>query len=467
MPPRIDGFDDLTLIGRGGFGTVYRARQTRVDRVVAVKVLDVVDVDEAARRRFERECQAMGRLSWHPHVVVLHDSGLCEEDSRPWLSMEYLPAGSFGDLVETRGALAWQDALARGVEVAGALGAAHGAGVLHRDLKPENLLVGPFGEAKLGDFGIAAFEGSGATTGHATFSVAHVAPEILEGAEPDERADLYGLASTLFTLVDGAPPVVDGSPSLAAQITRVLREPARTLSGVPDDVARLLAESLAKDPDVRPVDAAAFGQQLQRAQRDHGLPVTELRLAARGVAERGLDENAAAEAEDEPPSDGGSGAGPTSIEGPGARPAADRRPTISIPTPGPLPAPAPRRTLRRRLRPAPSRRGRRPVGVDDRRGRSPPVRCWCSSSSVGRSSGGGPTGGPTTPRVVRSRRRPAWSRSPWDRRRAASWRRRRGCGSPTPTTTRSPASRDRVTRSPRSGSALSRTGWPRRPTRSG
>ncbi|MCB1002703.1 MAG: protein kinase, partial [Acidimicrobiales bacterium] len=155
MPPRIDGFDDLTLIGRGGFGTVYRARQTRVDRVVAVKVLDVVDVDEAARRRFERECQAMGRLSWHPHVVVLHDSGLCEEDSRPWLSMEYLPAGSFGDLVETRGALAWQDALARGVEVAGALGAAHGAGVLHRDLKPENLMLGSFGEVLVMDWGLA------------------------------------------------------------------------------------------------------------------------------------------------------------------------------------------------------------------------------------------------------------------------------------------------------------------------
>ncbi|MCB1016243.1 MAG: protein kinase, partial [Acidimicrobiales bacterium] len=135
--PQIEGYTDLDRIARGGFGTVYRARQERFGRVVALKVLDVEALDEDGRRRFARECLAMGSLSWHPHVVALHDSGITA-DQRPYLVMEYLEAGSLGDRLD-QGPLAWPHAVRAGVEVAGALGAAHAAGTLHRDLKPENL----------------------------------------------------------------------------------------------------------------------------------------------------------------------------------------------------------------------------------------------------------------------------------------------------------------------------------------
>ena len=284
-PPQIGGYTDLVQVAKGGFGVVYRARQERFDRVVAVKVLSVTDLTDRDRERFDRECRAMGALSWHPNVVAVYDSGVAD-DGHPFLAMEYLSGGSLGDRLGAA-PFPWEEAVRAGVQVAGALGAAHAAGTLHRDLKPENLLVGPFGEAKLGDFGIAAVSGSsGTTTGTASLTVAHVAPELLAGDRPDERSDIYGLASTLHTLIAGRPPFVEeqGEP-VAAIITRVLRSPAPPATGAPDDLAQLLQQCLAKDPAARPQTAAALGRRLQEIQAAHGLPVTELRLAAHSTPE--------------------------------------------------------------------------------------------------------------------------------------------------------------------------------------
>ncbi len=223
---------------------------------------------------------AMGSLSWHPHVVAVHDSGI-DEDGRPWLAMEYLDAGSLGDRLTREGPVSWEEALSVGVQVAGALGAAHASGVVHRDLKPENILIGPFGEAKLSDFGIAAVEGSTrTTTGHGSFTVAHVAPEVLRGQQPDERSDLYGLASTLHTMIAGTPPFAsDDDQSIATYITRVLQDPAPRLDAIPDDLADLLDRTLAKNPDDRPQTAEEFGRALQGVQTRNAQPITELRLA--------------------------------------------------------------------------------------------------------------------------------------------------------------------------------------------
>ena len=184
--PEVTGYRDLVEIGRGGFARVYRARQDRFNRAVALKVLDLADPDERTRDRFERECQAMGELSWHPHVVAVYDSGVTESDHL-WLAMEYLERGSLADAALANGSvLDWGATVTAGIEVCGALGAAHAAGTLHRDLKPENVLVGPFGEARLSDFGIAAVDGGRrTTTGVASFTVAHVAPEVLRGLLQD------------------------------------------------------------------------------------------------------------------------------------------------------------------------------------------------------------------------------------------------------------------------------------------
>lgn len=278
-PPEVQGYSELHQLARGGFGVIYRAHQDRLDRVVALKVLAVGDLTERDLARFDRECRATAALSWHPNVVAVLDSGVTD-DGHPYLAMEFLEAGSLADRLRT-GPLPWAEVVDTGIQVAGALGAAHAAGTLHRDLKPENLLYGPFGEVRLGDFGIAAVEGKGGTTtGLATYTVAHVAPEILQGHHPDERSDVYGLASTLHTLLTGAAPYAGGEGEpIAAVITRVLQLPPPRVEGVPEALADLLLQTLAKDPDERPQTAASFGERLQVVQAGVGLPVTPLRLA--------------------------------------------------------------------------------------------------------------------------------------------------------------------------------------------
>lgn len=277
--PVVEGYKDLKRVAKGGFGVVYRATQTRHDRVVALKVLDLGELDQPAVDRFERECRAMGSLSWHPHVVALLDSGLTGE-GLAYLAMEYLEKGSLE--VRLRGGpLTWQDAVVRAIEVAGALDVAHEAGTLHRDLKPANMLIGPYGETKLGDFGIAAVEDAArTTTGRMSFTVAHVAPEVLRGHRPDRRSDIYGLASTVHTLIAGRPPFVgDAGEPVATQMMRVLESaPARLPPDTPDDLVAILLRAMAKEPDARQASAAAFGLELQAFQQSLDLAMTPLRL---------------------------------------------------------------------------------------------------------------------------------------------------------------------------------------------
>ena len=118
--------------------------------------------DESARDRFERERMAMGALSSHPNIVTVYGSGFTD-DQQPYIVMEFMSRGSLGDRLTKQGAMPWNDAVAATIKVAGALDAAHEAGVLHRDIKPENILVSQYGEPKLGDFGIARIEGANQT----------------------------------------------------------------------------------------------------------------------------------------------------------------------------------------------------------------------------------------------------------------------------------------------------------------
>lgn len=278
-PPEIPGYSDLVEVARGGFSVVYRGVQDRHDRPVAIKVLSVGALDDAARRRFDRECRAMGRLSWHPNVVALHDSGVADDGS-PYLVMEYLEAGSLGDRL-SQGPLPWAEAVDAGVQVAGALDAAHAAGALHRDVKPANLLLGPYGDVRLGDFGIASLEGSARSTGsHTSFTMDHVSPEVLRGEAPDERSDVYGLASSVYTLASGRPPFAgDGEEAVAALVLRVLDAEVPVLDSAPAALSALLADAMAKDPTARPQTAAELGRRLQEVQSANGLAVTTLRLA--------------------------------------------------------------------------------------------------------------------------------------------------------------------------------------------
>src|SRR5688572_5427557 len=202
----VRGCEEATEIGRGAFGVVYRARQTLYNRTVAVKVLPVLD--DKARGRFDREREAMGALSSHPNIVSVYDSGTTP-DGRSYLVMDFMAGGTLAERLAQQGPIPWAEVTALGVKLAGALEAAHGAGVLHRDLKPENALISAYGEPALADFGIARVQGAArSTTGAITGTLAYIAPEILAGRPPSAQSDVYGLGSTLFALLAGGPAFI-------------------------------------------------------------------------------------------------------------------------------------------------------------------------------------------------------------------------------------------------------------------
>ncbi|MET8427848.1 protein kinase [Nocardia sp. NPDC004860] len=268
------------MIGRGGFGVVYRCEQPELDRTVAVKVL-TTDVDRENLARFLREQRAMGKLSGHPNIVAILFSG--ELAARhPYLVMPYHPRKSLQDIIERDGPLPWQDAVRVGVKVAGALEAAHRCGVLHRDVKPGNILMSDYGEPELTDFGIAHVAGGFVTTsGLVTGSPAFTAPEVLTGGEPSRASDVYGLGATLFALVTGhAAFERREGERVVSQFLRITSEPIPDLHTyeLPDDLCHAIERAMAGDPADRYASAAAFGDELAEIQSGHGLPVDRMVL---------------------------------------------------------------------------------------------------------------------------------------------------------------------------------------------
>jgi serine/threonine-protein kinase PknK len=275
--PKIAGYGELTVIGHGASATVYRAVQEGFDRSVALKVLNIDISDRRAQRRFQRERSLNGRLSSHPNVVTVLDSGFV--DGRyPYLAMELFDQGSLTQQIKDRGPFAVAKALHVGVRIAGALESAHRLGVLHRDVKPQNILESRFGEPALADFGIASILEMDQSLTMALTPV-HAAPEILEGGEPTASTDVYALASTIYTMLTGSPPFA-GPPGegMLKQLLRITTSDLPTIarSDVPPSLIELLRQATAKRPELRPESAAAFGGSLQRIQTELGLARTEL-----------------------------------------------------------------------------------------------------------------------------------------------------------------------------------------------
>ncbi len=250
----IPGLGPAVRIGYGGFAEVYRARQINLNRDVAVKVLRASGVDERARMRFTRECHAVGAVSGHPNIVGVHEGGFTD-DGRAYLVMELCPGGSLADRLTASGPLAAAEVIDIGAKIAKALAVAHAAGVVHRDVKPGNILVTAWGEPALADFGIARVEGGQQTaTGQVTASLAHAAPEVLEGGVPTPSSDLYSLGSTLFELFVGYPPHFRAADaSVLALMRRVLTEPIPdpVVLGMPPPLASAVVRATARHPEQR------------------------------------------------------------------------------------------------------------------------------------------------------------------------------------------------------------------------
>ena len=281
ITPAIPGLDDLVLIGNGGFADVYRARQPRFDRVVAVKVLRTPMRDEHVQAQFQRECSAAGRLTGHPNIVTVFQSGFLTNDGRPYIVMEWMEGGSLEDRLRL-GPLPAAEVLRTGVKLCGALQTAHEAGVMHRDVKPANILVSAFGEPALADFGISSISsGTGMTSKLDALSPLYAAPEIIEGAPASASADVYALASSLYALLAGGPAFAgpEGEPMMTL-VVRVLGEdvPPIVRSEVPRPVTDVVAAAMAKTPRDRPGSAAEFGEMLRRVQVETGQAPTEMAI---------------------------------------------------------------------------------------------------------------------------------------------------------------------------------------------
>jgi ATP/maltotriose-dependent transcriptional regulator MalT len=274
----IAGFDDVVEIGHGGFGVVYRSGQPLLDREVAIKVL-TGDLDPDNVDRFLREQRAMGRLSGHPHIVTIFQVGTTAR-GRPYIVMPCHGKGSLEALIRRHGPMDWCETLRIGVKLAGALEAAHRAGILHRDVKPGNVLLTEYGEPQLTDFGIARIAGGFQTgTGVITGSPAFTAPEVLAGASPTPTSDVYSLGATLFCILTGHAAFERRSDEqVVAQFLRITSQPIPDLreQGLPADVAAVIERAMAQDPSARPASAAAFGNELRDIQRTNGMAVDEM-----------------------------------------------------------------------------------------------------------------------------------------------------------------------------------------------
>jgi serine/threonine protein kinase len=252
----VPGYEIIDVLGRGGFGVVYRAHQVTIDREVAIKVDSRVILDDRDQRRFLREVRAAGRLSGHPHVVEIYDAGVLP-DGRPYLVMELCPGGSLAG----RAPLPPPEVAHIGTGIADALAAAHALGVLHRDIKPGNILVKRYGTVGLGDFGLAALieTGRDSSVTLAALTPAYAPPEAFRLEPPSPRSDIYALAATLYALLAGRPPrfPAKGDPSVP-EIIRLHDAPVLDLPGVPPQYTAALRRALATDPRHRYADAAEF-----------------------------------------------------------------------------------------------------------------------------------------------------------------------------------------------------------------
>src|SRR4051794_4190953 len=212
MEPQIEGLAEWRPLARGGLAVVWEARQLCLDRLVAVKVYQR-DLLEAGQRHYARETAAAGKLAVHPGIVTVHDGGMMP-DGRPYLLMDLCPGGSLTRWLEPDRKPSAERVRQVGLRMAGALAAAHGAGVLHRDVKPANILIDTTGQPRLADFGLAVEPGAAPEPADALWMTpAWAPPEAFREQPATAAGDVYSLAPTLYALLPGRAPRPPGPPT--------------------------------------------------------------------------------------------------------------------------------------------------------------------------------------------------------------------------------------------------------------
>ena len=255
-------------IARGGMATVYTATDTRLDRVVALKIMhEGLGADEDFADRFVHEARSAARLN-HPHVVAVFDKG--EDDGTVYLVMEYVPGRTLRDVIRAEAPMPPRRALGILDQILTALAAAHEAGLIHRDVKPENVLIMPTGQVKVADFGLARAVSSAtaatATAGVLIGTVSYVAPELVLHQGTDARADVYACGVLLYEMLTGRKPHEADAPIQVAykHVHEDVPPPSALVPGLPSYVDALVSRTTARDRDQRPPDARVMLRHVRR-----------------------------------------------------------------------------------------------------------------------------------------------------------------------------------------------------------
>lgn len=274
--PVLPGFTAVQHLGSGGYADVYLYEQHAPKRRVAIKVLRDQALSPKLVDQFTSEANAMAELA-HPHIVPVYSAGQAP-DGRPYIAMMYYPPPSLAERSATE-RFGVSDVLRIGIQIGSAIETAHRADILHRDIKPANILVSPYGQPGLTDFGIAARIAE-ADDDDQGLSVPWSPPEVVFGTSPARpSSDVYSLAATLWHLLVGRSPFENPGNSGNSQwdlMQRIRDLPAPSTGlPIPASLDRLLRQTMAKDPAQRPRRAMDFVMALQAIEQEERLPRTE------------------------------------------------------------------------------------------------------------------------------------------------------------------------------------------------
>ncbi|MCA8958969.1 MAG: serine/threonine protein kinase [Planctomycetes bacterium] len=283
-PERIGGFEVMEEVGKGTVGTVYRARQVSLDKIVALKVLHQKHSSDAGFiEQFEREARAAGKIN-HPHVVQAIDAG--EADGYHYLAMQFIEGGSLRKRVQERGPYRESELIELARAIAQGLANAHDHGMLHRDLKPDNILLGDNGEIKIADLGLAmpVDDADLMSIEHQRMGTPfYMSPEQIQGRGLSQASEIYSLGATLYFAATGKPPFTGSSLKeiLKKHVQQEPVSPRELGAKLSDAFDQLILDCLAKSPDRRVGSAKQFLERLGEVQKALAVPATPARPAPR------------------------------------------------------------------------------------------------------------------------------------------------------------------------------------------
>ena len=258
-------YEIIDRVGSGGMADVYKARDQRLNRFVAIKILKPEYSNDAKFvSKFRGEAQSVAGLS-HPNVVNVYDVG--EDDDLYYIVMELVEGITLKRFIEKKGRLDVKEAIGIGVQIAQGMQAAHDNSIIHRDIKPQNIIISKEGKVKVTDFGIAKAATSNTITSNAMGSVHYISPEQARGGYSDEKSDIYSLGVTMYEMLSGKVPF-EGDSTVTVALAHI-QEEATPLDKIdpeiPHSLSKIVMKCMQKKPDMRYMTASALIADLKRA----------------------------------------------------------------------------------------------------------------------------------------------------------------------------------------------------------